>query len=167
MPSGILPVTCWYTLYVACRNCVDTCNCAIISSDGSVTITGTGTVVDPYNVEAHPVLSATYTVPGALAVQTGAVRYYFSSAVTITNVVASVGTAPTGTSLIVDVRKNGSTIFTTTANRPTIAVSNFVDMASVPDVTAVAAGDYLTIDIVQVGSGVSGNNLVVTVEYTG
>jgi hypothetical protein len=42
---------------------------------------------------------------------------------TVTGVRASVGTAPTGATLIVDVNLAGTTIFTTQASRPAIAIS--------------------------------------------
>jgi len=107
-----------------------------------------------------------YTVGGTLVASTGVVRLYFKRAVTITNVMAAVDTQPTGASVIVDVNKNGTTIFTTQGNRPTIAVSTNTDLTSVPDVTAFAAGDYATIDIDQIGSTIAGANLTVTIEYT-
>lgn len=150
---------------MACRNCVDTCNCAIVSTDATITVTGSGTALDPYDVSLAVPLSITYTVPEVLAVQTGSIRFYFNGTATITNVTASVGVAPTGASIIVDVNKGGTTIFTTQANRPTITAGSNVDLTSTPDVTAVASGEYLTVDIDQVGSSVSGANLVVTVEY--
>jgi len=78
----------------------------------------------------------------------------------IKNVVAKVGTAPTGATLIVDINKNGTTIFTTQANRPTVAVSaTAAALAGQPDVTTFAAGDLLSIDIDQIGSSVAGANL--------
>ena len=107
----------------------------------------------------------TFGVKGTVTVGAGAARYYFNRAVTITNVRASVGTAPTGASLIVDVNKNGSTIFTTQGNRPTIAASSNTDTSNVPDTTAFAAGDYMTVDVDQVGSTVAGADLTVQVEY--
>lgn len=150
---------------MACRNCVDTCNCAIVSTNGSLTVTGSGTALAPYDLKVGVTQSTTYTALGNLSAAAGTARLYFSNAVTITNVIAGVGTAPTGAPILIDVNRNGTTIFTTQANRPTIAVSTNSDTASVPDVTAVAAGQYLTIDIDQVGSGVTGADLVVTVEY--
>lgn len=78
----------------------------------------------------------------------------------VKKIVARVGTAPTGAALIVDVNKNGTTIFTTQANRPTIAVSGVsATLAGLPDVLTFAAGDLLSIDIDQVGSTVAGANL--------
>lgn len=108
----------------------------------------------------------TYSVDGDLATDTGNHRLPFTSAATLTAVRAMVGTAPTGDDIVVDVNLNGTTIFTTQANRPTIASSANDSGNVTPDVTAVSAGDYLTVDIDQVGSSTPGSNLVVVVEWS-
>lgn len=105
----------------------------------------------------------TFSVTGDVAVTTGAHRFYVDRAVTISNVRASVGTAPTGAALIVDVNKNGTTIFTSQSGRPQIAASGNTDVSDIPDVTSLAAGDYLTVDVDQVGSTVAGADLTVQV----
>jgi hypothetical protein len=115
------------------------------------------TYVQTYRVE-------TFSIPGTLTVGTGMARLYFPRACTIINVIASVGTAPTGASVIFDVNKNGTTIFTTQGNRPTITASAFVDTSSVPDVTSIAAGEYLTVDLDQIGSTVAGADATVSIE---
>lgn len=74
-----------------------------------------------------------------------------------------VSTAPTGAALIVDVNKNGTTIFTTQANRPQCAVSAVTGTSATPDVTSWAAGETLTVDIDQIGSTVAGGGLTVTI----
>lgn len=72
--------------------------------------------------------------------------------------------APTGTSLIVDVNKNGTTIFTTQGNRPQIAIGAHYDESGTPDITSFAKGDRVSIDVDQVGSTVKGgNDLIITV----
>lgn len=105
---------------------------------------------------------APFSVGGTLAVQAYSLRVYATRDVTISSVRASCGTAPTGASLKVDVNKNGTTIFTNQANRPEIAIGTNTD-TSVPDVTALSEGDYLTFDIDQVGSTVAGSDLVIQV----
>ena len=70
---------------------------------------------------------------------------------TITNVTATVDTPPTVSSIIIDINKNGTTIFTTQANRPTIGAGTNDDLSSVPDTTAVVLNDVFTCDIDQVG----------------
>ena len=82
---------------------------------------------------------------------------------TIVKVKVVVKTAPTGSSLIVDVNKAGVTIFTTQGNRPEIAIGETQADSGTPDVTALAEGDKVTIDIDQVGSTVAGADLTVEV----
>jgi hypothetical protein len=84
---------------------------------------------------------------------------------TIEAVFVHVGTAPTGASLIVDVNKNGTTIFTTQDNRPTIAATETSDTSGTPDVTSVEDGDYLDFDIDQVGSTIPGADLLIVVYF--
>jgi hypothetical protein len=62
----------------------------------------------------------------------------------------------TGTagSTIVDINKNGTTIFTTQANRPTVAYNDADQQAiNAPDVTDFVAGDVITLDIDQSATG--------------
>ena len=93
-------------------------------------------------------------------------RIHVPVAGTITNITATAGTAPVGSTLIVDVNKGGTTLFTTQGSRPTIADGGQDDTSSVPDVTSIAQNDILTVDVDQVGSGTAGSDLVVQVRYT-
>lgn len=111
--------------------------------------------------ELEKVISWSYA--GTIAVTTGKARWYADRAYTIEKVRASVDTQPTGAAIRVDVNKNGTTIFTTQGNRPDIAVSTNTDEANNPDVTALAAGDYLTVDIDVIGSTIAGADLTVQV----
>lgn len=83
---------------------------------------------------------------------------------TIIGVKAKVLTAPTGADLILDIHKNGTTLYATQANRPTITAGETSETATLPDVVEISAGDILSLDIDQVGSTVVGANLVVDVE---
>jgi len=115
-------------------------------------------------------LVATFSKSGTLVVGAGTFRWYNDTGrtLTFTSVRASVGTAPTGASIIVDVHKDGTTIYTTQGNRPAIAVStNTVDATTAPDVTTIAENSYLTIDIDQIGSTIAGADLVVQVWMKG
>jgi hypothetical protein len=103
---------------------------------------------------------------GNAVVGSGTMRYYVDQTWTISTVRASVNVAPTGAALIVDVNKNGTTIFTTQGNRPQIAVSTNTDVSGAPDVTSLTSGDYLTVDIDQIGSTIAGSDLVVTITLT-
>ncbi|MFZ1459085.1 MAG: hypothetical protein WAT17_04360 [Candidatus Saccharimonadales bacterium] len=107
-----------------------------------------------------------YSYGGSLSVTTGTFRLYNDSGNTwtIQNVRASVGTAPTGSSAIIDINVDGTTIFSTQANRPTIAVStNTSGLVSNMNTTTVANGSYMTVDIDQVGSTVAGSDLTVQI----
>lgn len=117
---------------------------------------------------AAPVTSRTFSTTGTAVVATGAHRLYNDTGgtLTVTTVRAAVGTAPTGAALVVDVNKNGTTIFPTQANRPSIAAAGFTATGT-PGVTGWAAGEYLTVDVDQVGSTVPGSDLTVTVTTTG
>jgi len=113
------------------------------------------------------VTTLTFAVVGTLAVGTDkAPTIVAPCTLTIVKVKVVVKTAPTGAALIVDVNKAGTTIFTTQGNRPTIAISGTQADSGTPDVTALAEGDKLTIDIDQVGSTIAGADLTVEVVCT-
>ncbi len=98
----------------------------------------------------------------ALAIGTDKIgRIYVDFSGAIIEVQASVKTAPTGATLICDINKNGSTIWTTQGNRITIAASGYTATKKIFNTTKVSAGDYFTIDIDQVGSTIPGGKLVV------
>lgn len=107
-----------------------------------------------------------FSYAGDLQVTTGDFRFYndFGSSFTIAKVRASVGIAPTGQSVIVDVKKNGSSsLFSGTGAKPTIAAAANTS-AVVPDsITTLADGEYLTVNIDQIGTTNPGANLTVTV----
>ncbi|HEY5695517.1 MAG TPA: hypothetical protein VIQ80_01650 [Candidatus Saccharimonadales bacterium] len=115
----------------------------------------------------HTLLLPTYSKQGNLSVLTGTMKLPISGTHTIVGTRLMVGTAPTGANLILDIKKNGTTIYTTQANRPTIvAGATSGGPGAAPDVTALAAGDYLTVDIAQVGSTVPGADLTVVIVTT-
>ena len=127
---------------------------------------GTGANQAAAGNHSHTLVSSlpTFTKYSTLSVGAGTLRLPIDASYTITGVRLTVGTAPTGANLIVDVLKNGSTVFTTSANRPTItAGSNSGGPGAAPDLPTIAAGDYLTINIDQVGSTVAGADLVVSI----
>lgn len=82
---------------------------------------------------------------------------------TIVDVRAYIDTAPVGSTFIVDVLKNGVTLFTTSGNKPTIAAAANVSSTTLPNIVSLAAGDRLSVDISQIGSGTAGSDLYVSV----
>lgn len=105
------------------------------------------------------------TVSGNIAVAAGAFRWYNDTGadLTVVSTRASLGTAPTTTSAIVDINLNGTTIFTTQGSRPTILATTNTAQGATPDVTTIPSGSYMTADVDQIGSGTAGANLTVQV----
>jgi hypothetical protein len=128
----------------------------------AATPTASGDLVNKGYVDGRVLNLPPFSYTGTLAVTTGDFRFYNDTGrtLTISKVRASLGVTPAGASVIVDVRKNGTTIFTTTGNRPTITAGSN-SATGVPDVTSLADGDYLTVDIIQVGSTTAGSDLTV------
>jgi hypothetical protein len=84
---------------------------------------------------------------------------------TIRSITTAVTTAPTGAALVCDVNVAGTTVFTTQANRPSIAATEFSDNSAAVQAGTFAAGDVISVDVDQVGSTVAGANLSVLVTY--
>jgi hypothetical protein len=88
-----------------------------------------------------------------------------TQATTITKIYANVKTAPTGASILVDVNKNGTSIWATTqANRLAIEAGATSGTQTSFDTTSLEEGDVLTIDIDQVGSGTAGADITITLK---
>lgn len=91
-------------------------------------------------------------------------RYVAPQALTIVKCWLIARTAPTGAAILIDINKNGSTIWSTQANRATIAAAATTGNTTTFNTTALAAGDYLDLDIDQIGSTVAGVDLTVVIE---
>lgn len=153
------------SLQIALDNKVDDSEKGAVS--GIATLDGTAKIPVAQLPNAPITKPLMYSYTGTLALAVGAFRLYndTGTAWTIVGVRASAGTAPTGASLIIDINIDGLTIFTTQANRPTIVASantsgNVINM----NITSIANGQYLTVDIDQIGSTVAGSDLTVQVE---
>lgn len=107
----------------------------------------------------------TLFVPGVLAVGSTGVRWYnrTSFPIAILGVAASVGQAPTGTSIIADVNIDDVSMFG--ATRPEIPAGAFISPRLTPATQALPVGSYLTIDLDQIGSTGAGADLVVQVMF--
>jgi hypothetical protein len=132
--------------------------------------TQTASTVSDFTTAANTAVlrDAYFSQGGTLTTGAGQFRLYNRSGVTrtIVGVTASVGTQPTGATILVDVNISGTTIFTTQSNRPTIAVSTNEAQAAAVNAGSWTSGSYLTIDIDQIGSTIAGADLVVTVIYS-
>jgi hypothetical protein len=88
-------------------------------------------------------------------------RIYVNFNGTIRQVDASVNTAPTGASILVDIHKNGSTIWSTQGKRAAILATANTGTQNNFDVSAFTSGDYFTLDVDQIGSTIAGAKLTV------
>lgn len=112
----------------------------------------------PAEVQSFPMF-----VAGELEVGTSAFGFVAPFDMNITEVQVAVEVAPTGAALIIDINDNGDTIYTTQANRPTIAIGDNTSAVELPDVIEIGKGEMITLDIDQVGSTLAGSNLMVTI----
>lgn len=106
------------------------------------------------------------TKSGDMSPIAGTQRVYNDTGTTLTlrAVRVNLETAPLGADAIFDVNKNGTTIFTSQANRPTVAASALTSgKVTNMDVVTLADGDYLTIDCDQAGSGTAGADMTCTI----
>ena len=85
----------------------------------------------------------------------------------IVGVSAASLTTPVGASIVLDVNKGGTTIFTTQANRPTIVVTQTTATVGTPEVVEFSAGDVFTVDVDTVGSSTAGTGFTVSVAFVG
>jgi hypothetical protein len=110
----------------------------------------------------------TFSSTGPAVARVGTHRLYndTGTARTITAVRASVGTAPAGSQLVVDVNVNGVSIWPTHTPQPAINVGEFTDKADALETTTWPSGAYLTVDVDQVGIDTAGSDLTVTVTTT-
>lgn len=116
--------------------------------------------------DGRSVFTQTLTFTGELYVVTAKPRYYSTFDGTITGIAVSVGTAPIGADVIVNIYKNGTTIFDSPSGRPTIPDGSYFDLSSTADTATLNTGDYLTVSIDQVGSSFAGSDLTVQIELT-
>ena len=89
----------------------------------------------------------------------------------INGVRASLGSAPSGSAMLIDVRKNGITgansIFTASSiSIPSGSITSGLISSGFNSGSSVASGDYLTVAVTQVGSATAGSDLVVQVMWS-
>lgn len=111
-------------------------------------------------------LEKLFSQAGTLATKIGTLRWYPRGTITLESVFICVNTPPAGQAIIVDVNKNGTTVFTDQTKRPTIAAGAFTATSGTPDVTSVTPTDYIQIDIDQVGTTDPGADLTISVRYS-
>ena len=98
-----------------------------------------------------------------LTVATDKVKFILPYAFTLTGISASVTTAPTGATLVVDVNEGGTSIMTTNKIVIDVSETSTATAATAPTLTdsSLASGSLITIDVDQIGSTVAGAGLKV------
>lgn len=107
----------------------------------------------------------TFARAGSVAVGVGTFRWYADAGVTLTilSVRVNVGTASTSGTPTVDVNVNGTSIYGTQANRPTVAVGSLTSGKNTGfSTTTITDGSYLTADIDVAGTGTA--DLIVQID---
>lgn len=106
----------------------------------------------------------TLSTPGPLSVLTGTARWYPPKNIILEDVQAFIGVASTGKDITLALNKNGASVFAT----PVViaAGTNYNSPVTVPvGVSQMAVTDYLTLDVTQVGSTITGSDLMFRIRY--
>jgi len=112
------------------------------------------------NISSTTDLFVTFRQSGELSVITGLKRWYAPKNINISKLVARVDITPTGDNIIININKNGVLTTSMTIVDGTSKVIN-----TTPNIT-MTDDDYLTIDLIQIGSTVSGSELSIIITYT-
>lgn len=108
-----------------------------------------------------------FNIPGtAVAVANAAPSFIIPFSCKIVKAYGYSRTAPTGASLIFDIHKNGTTIWTTQGNRLTIAAGANTGTQTSFDVTALVEHDRLDLHVDQIGSTVAGADITIQLTVT-
>ena len=102
----------------------------------------------------------TFNRSGDLAVTTGTQRFYLVAPSELKNVEAYVKTAPVGADATFAIIKNGSSTIKTV----TISAGNTSSGDNLSEI-ALAEGDFLTVNITQVGSSTAGADLYINLSF--
>ena len=102
----------------------------------------------------------TFTYQGALGTFTGTGRLYLENPYVIQSIRFTLGAASTLGAITLDVKKNGTSIYST---KPVIPVNTFSIAANSNIVSAnLSANDYLTVDVINPGLNGTAADLTVT-----
>lgn len=107
--------------------------------------------------------SVTFAREGLLVPTAGLFTWYAADDWTVLSVRVSVTDAPVGDGIVVDVLRNGESLWADPADRPTIPDGG-TEVVVTPDVVSLAAGEHLGVTIEQVGSTFEGSDLLVQID---
>lgn len=117
----------------------------------------------------QPTREVIFSISDLLTVNTGNLRMYnqLGSNFHIGEVFIAVNTPPSGTTVIrADVNNNGTSIFTSEAHQPIISIGTYTGSTTIIDLPDFNNGDYLTLDLDQVGNTIPGSDLTAHVILT-
>jgi hypothetical protein len=137
----------------------------IVSDPGGTPVSKKATVANLLAATGHPEVLQIACSDETTALTTGTAKVTFRMpfAMTLTAVRASVTTAPTGSTLIVDINESGTTILSTKLSiDASEKTSTTAASAAVISDAALASDAEMTIDVDQVGSTIAGAGLKVT-----
>lgn len=99
-----------------------------------------------------------YAVSGSLQVKTGQLKRHINETHTISSIKILLGSAPAGGSIKLDIRKNGVSHSILESD---IEIADGISSLAVTDIPSpsLAANDYLTVDIKQIGTNAAGADL--------
>ncbi len=133
--------------------------------DSAITTAFEDADVDVVSTKFADVKTATWDRPDVLVTSTGTARFYLQRRAFIIAASFAAGIAGTGTgSNIIDVNLNGTTLYPTQANRPTLAATE-TDSGLQGCGSMAAVGDYLTVDVDAVTATTPAAAVVATVFY--
>jgi len=105
-----------------------------------------------------------YKYDGNLSLNTGAERLYLSSNTSLSSIDAYVETAPSGagSKVLANIKKNGGSVV---ANISIPAGSSSNSNIAPPSAVSFVRGDYITVDIAEIGSATPGANLYIVLTF--
>lgn len=111
------------------------------------------------NIDESGGFQKTYSYSSTLSVNVGTERFYAFDTATCKEINAYVGTAPVGAAITFNVKKNGSIA-------DTGSISDGSNSSTATTSTSYNKGDYITVDITQIGSGTAGADLKINFIFT-
>lgn len=126
-----------------------------------IEVVDVGPVGPPGNVAYFP-----FSKPGfLLAPYTSPLVFPVPMNSLLDSVFLTVRTAPTGSPVILDILKNGTTVYSGGVGRPTIAVGQLTGTGGTgnPEQASFVTGDLIEVQISQVGSSIPGANLAMII----
>ena len=107
--------------------------------------------------------SVAFYIGGDLTVEADCMATIIPQVMRITGIKAVVSTAPVGANVILDINVNGTSVYTTQANRPNIADGATSVTASLPNIVDLVLGDVISVDVDQIGITTAGANLSIVI----